>query len=494
MGMKTHHLLSTLLCLCCTIHASSQQQQFTATQYGIVPDGKTLNTSYIQQAINKLSQQSKGGTLVFTPGVYLTGKIELKNNVTLHLQKGATLLGSTHPAHYEEDVTINGKRGDEDVNQGLIYANGAHNIAITGQGTIDGQGLELALCIDSLHHTGERIDPNYNYKRMRPTTRPKLFCLRNCQGISIKGITARNSAGWGISLHQSSDIEIDSITVFNRAYWNNDGIDLGDCHNATITHCNINSADDGICLKSDEPADCCSNIYIAHCRIASSASAIKFGTASYGGFRNVTIKDIEVYDTFRSAIALETVDGGILQDILVDGVKAENTGNPLFIRLGARAGERQGICKNITIRNMEVEVPFTRPDQNYNVRGPEVNYFHNPWPSSITGIPGQYVENVTLENLHFIYPGRATKAMGYVGLYRANQVKEAEKEYPEFSMFGELPSWAFYIRHVKGINLKNVKVQLKDADFRPAFVLEDVLDAEGFPEDTHYVDASHIPH
>lgn len=113
-------------------------------------------------------------------------------------------------------------------------------------------------------------------------------------------------------------------------------------------------------------------------------------------------------------------------------------------------------------------------DQEYDLRGPEVNYFHNPWPSSISGLPGHDVENVTLENIEILYPGRATKAMAYVGLYRVKEVPEAEREYPEFTMFGELPSWAFYVRHVSNISFSNVKVTLADKDFRPAFVFDDV--------------------
>ena len=216
------------------------------------------------------------------------------------------------------------------------------------------------------------------------------------------------------------------------------------------------------------------SIYIAHCRIASSASAVKFGTASYGGFRHIEVRDIEVYDTFRSAIAIETVDGGIIDDILVDGIRARNTGNPIFVCLGARHDERPGICRNIIIRNVDAEVPFGRPDEAYDLRGPEVDYFHNPWPSSICGLPGRYIENVVLENIRVSHPGRASKAMAYVGSYRLHEVNEAAASYPEFTMYGELPAWAFYVRHVRGITLRNIKAEVRDKDFRPAFIFDDV--------------------
>lgn len=463
-------------------HPSGQPQDgvfaLSLAENGGVNDGKTLNTEALQKCIDEVSEHKDGGRVYVGAGKWLTGLVQIKSNVELYLDPEATILGSTNPYDYDGGSKELGARGDEDVHQGLFVSDSAQHIRICGYGTIDAQGLDLALAIDSLHHIGERIDPSYNYRRMRPNTRPKLFFLANSDDIYINGITIKNSSGWGLSVHCSTNLLIDSITVYNRGYWNNDGIDINDCQHVIVRKCDINSADDGVCLKSDNPESCCDDVLIEDCKIASSASAIKFGTASYGGFKNVTIRRIQVYDTFRSAIALESVDGGVLENILVDSINAVNTGNAIFVRLGARHNVRPGVCRNITIRNVKAQIPFGRPDENYDIRGPEVNYFHNPWPSSIAGIPGRYIENITLENIDIQYPGRATKAMAYVGLYRVKEVNEAEAEYPEFSMFGELPSWAFYVRHVKGISFKNVNVTLADKDFRPAFVLDDVIDVK----------------
>lgn len=442
---------------------------------GAVPDGQTLCTTILQQAIDEASALPQGGRVYVGPGRYLTGSVELKSNVELYLDAEATLLGSTNPYDYDMPGESGvGKRGDEDVHDALLVCHNARHLRICGLGTIDAQGLDLALAIDSLHHTGERIDPNYNRRRQRPTSRPKLFYLADSDDIYFHGITLRNSAGWGLSAHGSSHMLIDSITVVNRGYWNNDGIDLNDCKHVTVRRCDINSADDGVCLKSDDAESCCDDIVIEDCRIASSASAVKFGSASYGGFRNVTVRRIEVYDTFRSAIALETVDGAVLENIVVDSIEARNTGNAIFVCLGARHDDRPGICRNITIRNVKAQIPFGRPDEAYDLRGPEVNYFHNPWPSSIAGLPDRYIENVTLENIEIQYPGRATRGMAYMGLYRVKEVNEAAQEYPEYTMYGELPSWAFYLRHIRGLTMRNINVTLADSDFRPAFVLDDV--------------------
>ena len=332
------------------------------------------------------------------------------------------------------------------------------------------------MTIDSLHHIGERIDPNYNKRRQRPSelVRPTLFNFVDCKNVRIEGVHLRNSAGWGLSFHQCVDMHLSQLDIFNRAYWNNDGIDLTDCKNVLIENCYVNSADDGICLKSYNPGSCNEDINIRNCEIRSSASAIKFGTASYGGFRNISISGIRVFDTFRSALAIESVDGAIIEDVSAYDIIAKNTGNALFIRLGQRSGNRKGAIRNVRITNLTAQIPFERPDINYDLRGPEVDYFHNVHPAPICGIPDNPIENIYLENINITYPGRATKGMAYVPLWRKSDVPEQIDKYPEFTMFGELPAWGFYLRHVRNITLKNVQLSLADEDFRPAIVEDDV--------------------
>jgi hypothetical protein len=432
---------------------------------GASGDGTTLETNILQTAIDSV-HKTGGGVVVIPKGTFLIGSIIMKHGVEINLSDHAILRGSANPNDYKKISN----------HLALILAEYAHDISITGKGTIDGQGLELALAIDSLHHTGKVIDPSYNYYRMRPSesVRPKIISFSNCSDIKIKNVTIINGAGWVTKYEQCKNVIIDSVTITSTAYWNNDGMDICDCKNVTITNCFVNSADDGICLKSYSRESFNDSIYIANCTIRSSASAIKFGTDSRGGFTNIKIEKIKVYDTYRSAIAIESVDGGIVENIDVSDIEADNTGNAIFIKLGHRnVGGEVGSLKNITIKNLKVTVPFTRPDLEYDLRGPDLPFFHNPFPSSITGIPGFNVENVTLENIEITYPGRATKGMAYVPLYRLSQVPENEKEYPEFSMFGELPAWGFYIRHINGLTMKKIVLRVKENDYRPAFVFDD---------------------
>ena len=121
-----------------------------------------------------------------------------------------------------------------------------------------------------------------------------------------------------------------------------------------------------------------------------------------------------------------------------------------------------------------MDIPFGAPDIDYKIRGPELSFFHNPFPASISGLPGHYVENVTIENIEISYPGRADKGYAYVPLWNLASVPEQENQYPEFSMLGDLPSWGFYVRHVDGLVLKNVRLSIREDDFRPAYVFDDV--------------------
>ena len=284
----------------------------------------------------------------------------------------------------------------------------------------------------------------------------------------------RNSAAWGLSFDLCKDLTLRKLNITNRAYWNNDGIDITDCHNVVINKCRINSADDGICLKSYHTDGANDSITISDCHIRSSASAVKFGTASWGAFRNVRIDNIRIRDTFRSAIAIESVDGAVIENIHITDIKAKNTGNAIFIRLGHRSGSKPGKIENIRIENMKVKIPFARPDINYDLRGPEPDFFHNPLPSSISGIPGYPIRNIILGNITISCPGRASKGMAYIPLTRLNDIPENINGYPEFTMFGELPCWGLFLRHVDGIRLDNVRLKLRHRDFRPDIIKIDV--------------------
>ncbi|MEO0899968.1 MAG: glycoside hydrolase family 28 protein [Bacteroidota bacterium] len=455
---------SVLIIIFFSIIISTQAKDFNILDFGAKGDGVFLNTEVIQKAVDKASK--KGDSRVIIPkGTFLSGSIVLKSGVHLHLEEGAILLGSTDPAHY---VKLNRWKA-------FLIADGQENIGITGKGTIDGQGREVALHLDSLFYAGKLDSAHFNFVERRPKyyTRPQLIEFVGCKGIEVREVTLKNAACWVQTHHECEKIIIDKVTTISDAYWNNDGIDIQDCHNVRITNCFVNAADDGICIKSHSADHDCDSIYIANCTVRSSASAVKFGTRSHGGFTNVHIKNIKVYDTFRSAIAIECVDGARLENVLVENIEATNTGNAIFIRLAKRYTKEVGTLKNVTLRNIKADISFERPDYAYELRGPALPFFHNIFPASITGIPGYPVENLTLENIEIHYPGKGNRGLAHMPISRLDRVPEKIKDYPEFSMFGELPAWGLYIRHIKGLRMKNIKIGIKEADYRPAMVLDD---------------------
>lgn len=466
-------------------------QDYNILEFGAVNDGKTMNTESIQNAIDA-AYNAGGGKVIIPAGIYLTGSIVLKSNIELHLLENAVLFGSTLPQHYKSI-----KRW-----KALILADSASNIAIKGKGIIDGQGAKLALHIDSLFYAGKIDSSEYNFidKRPKAHIRPQIIEFVNSNQIEIKGITLQNSASWVQSYFRCQNLVIDSIRVESDTYWNNDGIDVIDSKNVRIVNSYINSSDDGICLKSyalgykgdQDMSILCDSIYIANCVIRSSASALKFGTSSYRGFKNITIENIKIFDTFRSAIALESVHNGPIENVLIQNIKAENTGNALFIRLGGKPNnERKGYFKNVTIKNIEVQISAGIPDEAYTIRGPALPFFHNTFPSSITGIPNNRISNVSLENIMIIYPGGGNNAYANLPLNRLKDIPENEEMYPEFSMFGELPAWGFYLRHAEAIHFNGVFLKIQEPDYRPAIVLDDTeniqfknIDVEGDSKNT----------
>lgn len=468
--------------------AHAQVRSYLVTEYGAKPDN-SLNTASIQRAIDA-AFAAGGGEVIIPEGVFVTGTIILWSGVTLQLDKGAVLQGSERRKDY----------GSTD-HLALIYARGQEGITISGKGTIDGRGRELMKDIFKGLREGTLTDPDWKRSRPRESSRVSLFYFEECGSISVSGVLLKDASTWVTHYERCRDITIDNIHLESVAYWNNDGIDIVDCKNVRITNSYINSADDGICLKSGRRDLYCDSVYIENCTIRSSASAFKLGTGSTGGFRNITVRKLKVFDTFRSAIALESVDGGLLENIDIRGVKATNTGNALFIRLGHRNKDEQyAVVRNIYIADVEVEVPAGKPDKGYETEAPvlryppgskpdpdriisvspwnysypdpeAVVYKHNVFPSSVAGLPDHPVENVTIENVTIRYAGTGDSTINYMPLDSVNIITEATGSYPEFSMFGELPAWGFYIRHVNGLTLRNIRLIHRQTDYRAGVVI-----------------------
>jgi len=473
-------------CLFFTMGSFAQVKNTIITSAGAIADGRTNNGPVIQNLIDKISAGG-GGRITIPPGNFMTGSLLLKSNVELHIDLGGVLLGSHSTNDYKK----------LDKQTALLIADNQQNISITGEGIIDGQGQELMLDIFQKLRSGELKDDSIWLVKRPETGRSKNIYFFGCKGVTIRDITIKNSSGWVQDYRECTDLTIDHITVQSTAYWNNDGLDVTDSKNVRITNCFINASDDALCFKSSNPKSSCENVFVDNCTLRSSANGLKFGTANAGGFRNFKITNLTIFDTYRSAIALESVDGGFMDNIDIRNVTAKNTGNAIFIRRGRRNKTGPVSTLNgIYIANVKVETPLLKPDQGYPIEGPpdhlrpgfdkmpvrpsSYHIYGHPYlpynliPSSIVGIPGYPVEDVTMENIEISYGGRSSKDIAYIPLDKITNIPENEAGYPDFSMWGELPAWGLYMRHVEGIKIKNFTISFKEDDFRPAFVFDDV--------------------
>jgi polygalacturonase len=469
--MNSTKILQTLtLILGMLFSMQSTAKDFRVSDFGAMADGITLNTCTIQKAIDFIHENG-GGRLIFEAGNYLTGSIYLKSNVTLQLNYGATLLGSTNPWDYIKDRKIGW--------MSMIFAVNQENIGITGKGTINGRGFITANNMVAYIHRGIYTDP-LKLDRPNETNRPQNIYFRECKNVTVTGITLRDPASWNQTYDQCKKLYVADIYVDSKSYWNNDGIDVVDCDSVEIRNCYFDAADDVICFKSHDAKSICQNVVVDNCVGRSSANGLKFGTVSRGGFRNFKITNLTIFDTFRSAITFAAVDGGEIENIVVDGVRSINTGNVIYLRIGDRWSQgKKPFMKDIYISNVYAEVPYGKPDAGYNYEGPVEDLPRNISPASIVGLPDYKIQNVKLKNIEIVYPGAGNPLYAKRGLTPAelDSIPEMRTAYPEFSQFKELPAWGFYIRHAEGIEFENVTLTARKRDYRPAIVIDGVTRA-----------------
>ena len=441
---------------------------FFARDFGARPDGVTLNTASLQAAIDFASANG-GGRVILDNGDYVSGTIYLKNDVTLHIEKGASLMSSLNPFDFVRDQDAGWTS--------LVFAIKQRNVGVTGEGMINGRGFDVATRYVDFVHLG-LIDDPLGLDRVREILRPENLHFYKCDNITIKNITLKDPASWNQQYDKCSNILVDGVKVDAKSYWNNDGIDIVDSRDVVIRNCYFDAANDVYCFKSHSNDGVSENILVENCVGRSSANGIKFGTYTRGKFKHFRFKNITIFDTYRSAITIASVDGAQIEDVEIDSLRSIHTGNPIFLRTGTRnVNEGQtAYLKDIVIKNMYAEVPLDKPDAGYGYEGPVEDLPRNVCPSIIAGLPGLRIENVRLENIEIVYPGHADPEYAYAGTSKEElaAIEEQETRYPEFSNWKELPAWGFYIRHADGITFDNVKLTVAGEDYRPALVADDV--------------------
>ena len=457
--------LSSIALVCASYAALSQNApsgSFDIRQFGAKGDGTTIDSAAINQAIDAAAAAG-GGTVYFPAGIYLSGSIRLKSHITLDLGAGSTILGATNGTQaYDAPETNQFDQyqdfGHNHWHNSLIWGENLEDIAIVGQGTINGGGMTRG--------SGNFAVPAGDGD--------KAIALKLCRNVNLQNITMAHGGHFAILITGCDNVGIQNLKIDT----DRDGMDIDCCRNVRVTDCTVNSPnDDAICPKSSyalgyfRPTE---DVTISGCMVSAYAEGsvldgtyrvitkdggptgrIKCGTESSGGFKNISIANC-VFDHCRG-LALEAVDGGSIDGVSVANLTMRDCGNsPIFIRLGARlrspAGTPVGVVRNISIDNVVVVGSDTKI------------------ASIIAGIPGHDIENIRLNNIRIVTNGGGTKDNAAV------VPPELIKGYPDPRNFGQIPAYGFFCRHVKGIDFDNMSMAFQTPDARPAFVLDDVSD------------------
>jgi polygalacturonase len=421
----------------------SARREFLVAGFGAKGDGKIPDTGAIQKAIDTCMAQG-GGVVRLPAGRYLSGSILLKNNVTLRLDDGATLVGSPNPDDYRSVDPFREGTGNE-LGYAFVSAVDATNVAVEGGGAkalIDGQGKEVLAALQA----GER------------NRRPFLLRLVRCTNVQLKDIRLRDSAVWTVHLSQCHNVSVERVNINSHAGSNNDGIDIDSCELVRVNECDIDTGDDAICLKTTSRLPC-RDVHITNCRLRSNCATIKVGTESAGDFDNIRIADCQLLDAHLAGIKLLSVDGARLQNVDISDVTMLAGHLPIFLRLGAR-------LKTFRPGDLKREVGLLR---NINIRGFRATA---EGPGLVmSGIPDHRIEQVRVDDIDLHLTGGGVKDDADVVL------PEAVDAYPEINMFGKrMPAALLYARHVNGLEISRMKVAFDKPDERPMKVL---VDADG---------------
>lgn len=443
--------ISVLIALSCGLQA--QTATFNVKKYGAKGNGKRIESPAIQKAIDAC-HKAGGGTVIVPTGTYLSATIQLKDNVTLHLEKDALILGTTDYKAYDNLDPFTEGLGIE-VGRALLVAVDAHNIGLTGEGAIDGQGSAL-----KERHIKEDTRP----EKDRWGLRPFLVRLVRCDGVNVNGVTLRYAGAWTSHYFHCRNVNISNVTIRSFGVAHNDGIDIDGCQHVRISHCDIISGDDALCFKTTSSKMACSDIVVSDMLLKSNQSGIKMGTESMAPFENIRISNCKIYDTKNGGIKLFSVDGAHLRNVEISDITMDEVRTPMLFRLGARLNvfrknedtkQPVGSFENVTIRNV-------------NAIAADKAQLDPPSGILITGIPGHYITNLTLENIHIRLLGTGTPEDAL------SKVPEAIDQYPEVKTFGpKIPAYGVWARHARGLKLKNVTFELKNPDARPEILCED---------------------
>ena len=449
--------------------------------HGAKGDGTSIDTPAINRAI-EAAEANGGGTVWFPAGNYLCYSIHLKSNVALFLDQGAVIIAADplpegHSGGYDDPEPEQPWEAYQDYghnhwHNSLIWGENLHDVCIYGPGRIWGRGLVRSNSPDSHNPKNKRT----------PGVGNKSIALKNCRNVQLREFQILQGGWFGILATGVDNLLIDGLTIDT----NRDGMDIDCCRNVRVANCAVNSPwDDAIVPKSSYAlgySRATENLEITNCYVTGAyqvgtmldgtwkhfdegtrvphTGRIKCGTESNGGFKNITISNC-VFDGCQG-LALETVDGALLEDVTVTNITMRDiVSAPIFLRLGARLRGPKESTKPGTLQQVKISNVVC---SNSNSR----------FGCIISGIPGHEIQDLTLHDIFIQHQGGGTKEQAAI------TPAEDEQKYPEPNMFGPMPSQGLYLRHVKNVSLRDIDILTLAEDARPAIILQNVAGADLF--------------
>ncbi|MGN0149434.1 MAG: glycoside hydrolase family 28 protein [Clostridia bacterium] len=354
-------------------------------EYGVLGDGTTNNTKSIAKVI-EIAEKRGGGVIYFPPGQYVTGTIELKDNMTLYLDSGAVILGSVNPDDYPMITKETLKGYNREGHSGLIKAFKCENVTIKGRGVVDGRGMNW-------------------WNNPKNEHRPRAIQPILCNNVLIDGITIKNSAMWTVHPVCCNNVTINGITIKNPSDSpNTDGINPESCSNVHISNCTIDVGDDCLTLKSGTEDDelqkqyPCENIVVTNCTMLNGHGGVVIGSEMSGGVRNVTISNCVFSGTDRGIrIKTRRKRGGCIEDVIISNILMDKVLVPFVINGYYQCGGTDP--DDMSLFNLEKnpvadDTPMMRNINISNIRAKNVTAS----AGYIYAIPEQPVEGLTLSN------------------------------------------------------------------------------------------------
>ena len=421
-------------------------------------DGSTNDTAAIQAAIDACPP---GGSVVLENGVFMSGYLRLKSDMTFWIDETATLRAIQNEALFPvtRPPTPNVSANDE-LGKAFLYSEGANNLTITGGGVLDGNG--------EWENWGAEVDESL---------RPVPIYLTQGKNITISHLDVIRGAMWNVVPLECDDVFIDDLNIYSTWGMNKDGIDPCDSHRVLVTNCTLTIEDDALCPKSGHPRGV-EDVTFRNITVNQTiCGPIKLGTKSYGHFKNIIFEDIALFGTIRHkesnvGINISSVDGAEIEDIVVRRVNMRNAATAIFIMHGAggasrRALERRGVVISRTPAGHPVK--FGEHVRNILIEDIDARECHDPFGNFITGtqVEGETykVSDVTIRNVRIEAKGGVKEVPQSPGEYNG--------QYPNYDWpRGRLPAWGFFVRHAENLVFQNLTLTVSPADARERMVFE----------------------